>query len=1364
MLLSSRFFRRSALCLLGILSSAALAQTGQFLNVPVVRSTGGRVTSLLTGNFQSPSFGPDIFYINAPVVSGTSSTIAAGLLLYTNGQGFQGPTQDQITFSKVSSVVSALGDFNHDGIIDFAFALTPSGSVTTNLCVYYGTGVTFASNQSSFNGANSPNAYPPTSGENGCTTFTTQGAAAPKFTYMAALPLQTTAGSLLQLLIEDSANNRLYVLANNGQPGTSGALTGFTVKEVYPIPALDGAGPIYIGDFNHDGNTDFIVNGQTGFAASIYFGNGDGTFQVPAVRYPGVHSMLLYDMDNDSIPDLVAEDANGAIEIFKGSYSSTAPFATVREGGTPVNGNALAGVGGHLAAIDPNSLDILTTTPIGLSVLQPQSSGSLNYTMNLPIYNIGPGRESFALASFFVGNALDLVVDQPQGVLFLIADANGDGGFQSNYAYPALAPALGSTVGRFRNAANNPKGNLDVVVNTGPLQGQLLEGNGDGTFTTFSGVTNTTGGQNIATNLWSNILTGDFNEDGIADIAFSLTGLPLPPGNSGGPAIYYQLGDGDGTFQRWTGIGVSNNTLYGETAVGDLDGNGVSDFANISATYDSTLLNPQLGGPAIGLDVPASNTAFSQVAVGFFKENRAIQQDLIFQQGSNLIPYKNAQDNTGKNFTPMTPLTGPGPPLYPGTVLLTDIDGDGNGDLVVVYYDTALSSSAGPQMDIWYGNGDGTFQSPQVWTLPHNDYLAAAHDMNGDGLPDIVLSDGSVLGIVYNHGSRSFGVINSAGNETQEVDYLAGQGINSITIADVNGDGAPDIVVANGGLAISNPLALGGATATSLTLPANPADIDTGGITVLLNSTTTQPVTPALTASPEPSTFGAAFTITATLTPTLGVAVPTGTVQFYIDGQPVGTPVNLAPTPGSTTTSTATYTVLAGNTLSGGLHPLTAFYSGDTFNTQLTFSDVVPNTHLITGGATTTNIFMCVGPIPVTCPAPPAAPSPTPVYSQALTMYYGQIWNGILTTTANDNSVLSGFVDLDDTYTGPAVPPANPLCVLPVLGGSCSNTVGTSVGTSVGVNVLTGVYLGDASHTASTSLPVAITVLPDLTGNPMLTGAPNPSPQGQPVTLTATLTGNFAAPTGPGHFRRTLPAVHHRNRARHRTTRPRPRPHQHRHLHHHHAAGRRRLHLRHLRRHAELRRANYALPHHHREHHPAHRRQLHPQRHARLHQHRRRQLHAAHRHRHAQRWLRSGRKPHLQQSPHGDRLHLRHSIHRSRRRHFHALRPDHRAPHLRHDDALLHRQQPCSAPHPTCPARTRRPVRDRPSRQAPLAPRTPRAGRRRLHRPDHRLHHLHRPRHPPRHVHHPGYRHLHRHLRGPVPTCHHHRHNLVASC
>ena len=400
--LLGRILRRSVCCLLGVVSGVCAAQTlNQFINQPRVWPTGGRVTSLLTGGFQNPAFGgADILYINAATGSGPTSSVLVGEEL--NEIQYSNQPRNMITFTGATNVAAALGNFNSIYTTDYAFAI--SGVSTNNLCVYYGTGARGTTGIGSYDGGNPPNAYPPKGGESGCMTLPTQttnpSLANPTiFSYIAALPF-TTSG-LSQLLVEDSANNLLYVIANNGTTGST--LPGFTLIQTIHILLADGPGPIYSGYFDKNGNPYFVINGQTGHSATVYNGNSTGNFAQIAnynvSNFGGhIYSMLLQDMDvpADDIADMVVELDNGVIEIHKGNGDGT--FATTREGGT-ASPNALMGNGGHLAAIDPNSLNILTTTPIGLSVLQNGGSGSLNYTLK-GIYNIGPGRSSVARGFF----------------------------------------------------------------------------------------------------------------------------------------------------------------------------------------------------------------------------------------------------------------------------------------------------------------------------------------------------------------------------------------------------------------------------------------------------------------------------------------------------------------------------------------------------------------------------------------------------------------------------------------------------------------------------------------------------------------------------------------------------------------------------------------------------------------------------------------------------------------------------------------------------------------------------------------------------------------------------------------------------
>jgi hypothetical protein len=1118
-----RILRRSVCCLLGVVSGVCAAQQSpQVKAQPYVQSTGGRVTSLLAGIFQSPGNGVDVLYINAPAIinQNPSPTIVAGAML--NGTPtFAIPDGDKIPFANVSNIAVALGDFNSDGLTDFAFAI--SGVSTDNLCVYYGTGLQAAlfkgNGVSSYEGGNY---YPPQGGKSGCMTLPTQTTNPslvykPIFSYIAALPFVT--GGLSQLLVEDSANNLLYVIANNGTTGST--LPGFSLIQSIPISLTDGPGPIYTGYFDKNGSAFFIINGQTGNTATVYTSNSSGVFTpTPHYSFGGkIHSLLMQDMDGDGIPDMVVEGDGGVISIYRGDGNGG--FATPSIGGTTAVPNGISGNGGHLAAIgklgNDKYNDILTTTPIGLSVLQGQgfsSNGMLTYKLK-GIYNIGPGRSSFALASFGSG---DLAVDSAEGVAFI--QGNADGSFQTSNAYSALAPALGATMGQFRTS-----GNLDVVVSTAAtnaVQGQLLTGDGTGAFTASTPPTNTsTGPSGIPNGFWSNILSGDFTGDKSLDLAYSLTGTP---GTYSGPGLYVQYGNGDGTFKDPMAVTPSgSNNFYGESAVGFFDKSGNAGIANIDAGYDDTLLWQSSNTFNVGLNKAVTgNTNFNQVAAGYIKTGTSYQ-DLVFQQGATtLVPYVNSGD--GIHFAPQTPLTVPSPVgnYAISTVLLTDIDGDGNGDILALYHNLASDpsnpvpttpTSAGlPNwLYIWWGDGTGKFVQSTPIQLSRNYYLATVADMNGDTLPDIVLSDGYIVSILYNQDSGN--PVNHSFSP-DEHHFLAGQGINSLTLQAVHGSSGPDVIVANGGATISNPIVLGGATQASATLPVNP-DVNTGGITVLLNNITALQTTGTLTSSPPTSTIGAAFTITATLTPSSG-KTPTGSVTFYLDGTLIP---NCSSLPVSTGTSpvTAQCSIAAGNSYLGGTHPLTATYSGDTNNAVATLS----GTHNISVNQTTTNLLLCVGPT-LPCPSTGVI-SPAPQFSPALNMIYGQTFNGITQVTAIDPSTLLGNVFLYDQYLGTQFT----LCET-AMSVSCPPSVGT--GTQVGVNVLTAAYVpgtADTTNAGSTSAPpVTITVTPD-TPTATVSGSPSTAPSGQAVTLTATLlganaplgttaspVGNYVPPTG----------------------------------------------------------------------------------------------------------------------------------------------------------------------------------------------------------------------------------------------------------
>jgi hypothetical protein len=124
-------------------------------------------------------------------------------------------------------------------------------------------------------------------------------------------------------------------------------------------------------------------------------------------------------------------------------------------------------------------------------------------------------------------------------------------------------------------------------------------------------------------------------------------------------------------------------------------------------------------------------------------------------------------------------------------VAIADVNGDHKPDLVV-------ANSRSNTVGVLLGNGDGTFQ-PVVTYFSGNSYpgsLAVA-DVNGDGRPDILVANecsddvcDSTVGVLLNNGDGTFPpVVTIYGSGGRQAMGLA--------VADVNHDGKPDVLVAN---------------------------------------------------------------------------------------------------------------------------------------------------------------------------------------------------------------------------------------------------------------------------------------------------------------------------------------------------------------------------------------------------------------------------------------------------------------------------------------------------------------------------------------------------------------------------------------
>ncbi|QEE26599.1 hypothetical protein FTW19_00400 [Terriglobus albidus] len=464
--------------------------------------------------------------------------------------------------------------------------------------------------------------------------------------------------------------------------------------------------PFAIADMNADGLPDVVTTGVDG--ESIFLQKTDRTLAEPrhfatrasdSIGGASAFGPFLIDVNRDGRPDLVGAHINSIL------YSLT------QSDGMPLAPEAyeVTGVIGYTVTADFNgdgNPDLIAGGDNYLALSLGKGDGAFQ-----PFTKITTGSVHFeGLYQNRMGNRL------------VNGDFNGDGK-QDILAYGTVNTFFADTAYYY------------------------LQGNGDGTFRPPVPIQSDVY-RSAGLPMYDQMVVADVNGDGRDDI------LRAPNNNDG--KLYVLLSNGDGSFT--TKISPVPQEYYnGGTfawveslpAVADLDGDGKADLA--IGSHENLYV---LHGNGDGTFALAKSLAIPQLY----------------------------------------------PNLTSRSVAIGDLDGDGKNDVVLLWggFDFGGSPQTEPrtQTVVYYGDQRGSFSSAVVAdTSATGAAYVLLGDLDHDGRPEIVehaagtLNGGIQLQVIHGTTARTFAA---------PVPYVAGQGLPRIHLVDLNHDGFPEIVASNG--------------------------------------------------------------------------------------------------------------------------------------------------------------------------------------------------------------------------------------------------------------------------------------------------------------------------------------------------------------------------------------------------------------------------------------------------------------------------------------------------------------------------------------------------------------------------------------
>jgi hypothetical protein len=649
-----------------------------------------------------------------------------------------------------------------------------------------------------------------------------------------------------------------------------------------------GLDPIAVttADINGDGRPDVVSLDNIGTDVQVYLNTtapGATTASFAAMQpvsleqtgNPEPYSVVATDVNGDGHPDLVVSTQVGNVTVLVNTTppgATTVSFAPAQIFATSNNSQTI-----NVVDFNGDGRPDIEVAVTGL--------GSIEVLLN----TTAPGASS---ASFSAAKSFAI---SGYGRSAAVADFNGDG-------LPDLAGVANSTVTMLRNTTQPGASDASVAAaqnfNSGgdsPLQVRAADVNGDSRPDLF--VVDEDGGVSVLLNttaagaksfsfapavvfakdvLAGSIAIGDIDGDGRPDLV-----LPNNANGTGTIAVLRNTtapGASAPSFADATLFALGNvYPLF--AALADFDGDGRLDV--VSSNGDGTvsaLLNRTPAPPPAASFSPLQSTALAAppylLLKGDFdgdgRPDVAIAQD----DGSIAILLDTTAAGAATPSFAAPQLFQP--PSSASGLMIGDFNGDGRSDLasvnnssntVSVYFNTTAAGSKTlaftqvviPITGLSSGccssfvidgavadfNGDGALDievsttggfsavllnqvAPGAATADFVETHVAISafkpivvaDIDGDGRPDLIGDDGGAIAVYLN--TTVPGMLTSSFTDGGSFSYGTKVSADTISIGDVNGDGRPDLVVGGNGMALLLNNTTPGATTAAFTLAASP--------------------------------------------------------------------------------------------------------------------------------------------------------------------------------------------------------------------------------------------------------------------------------------------------------------------------------------------------------------------------------------------------------------------------------------------------------------------------------------------------------------------------------------------------------------